>query len=125
MTPTLSAQQLAFFTKSGFLELEELLTLEECREFLPLMKPERDLWRHQDALQRLVLSKKLTSLVLQATDERVLRLGLDHWMPPEFHLEKPAKFSELFCVQGLACVVALRFGEGALPAAKSPLGLAP
>ena len=125
MTPLLSAQQTAFFSKSGFLELEGLLSLEECKKFVAMMSEQRDLWRAHPPLQQLVFSKKLTQVALQATDERQLRVGLDQWMAPGFALKKPAKLSELFCIQGLSCAVILRFCEGAAPAAKAPLGLAP
>lgn len=125
MTPILSAQQIAFFGKSGFLELEGLLSSEECREFAKLMSGQRDLWRIHPSLQRLIFSKRLTHIALQATDERQLRIGLDQWIAPGFVLTNPVKLSELFCIQGLSCAIVLRFNEGVAPEAKTPLGLAP
>ncbi len=128
MKPLLTAQQLSFFSNNGFLELAEFLSPEECVQFLTIAQQStssRDLWRVSPAFKTLGLSQKLPSIVLQAVDEGTLHLALDQWMEPGFTLEKPAKLTDLFSIQGLVCAVLFRFCSGDLPTASAPLGLLP
>src|SRR5690348_3579670 len=99
MNPSLTAQQLAFFTKNGFLELEELWTETECEQFSKEMTLGRDLWRKSPVLKQLLLSRKLSQLPLELTDSSSLRLAFDHFFPPHFSLPKPTPLKDLFCIQ--------------------------
>jgi len=126
MNPSLTAQQLAFFSKNGFLELEELWNETECAHLAGEIGVGRDLWRNSPVLKKLLLSRKLSQLPLELTDSSSLRLAFDHGFPPQFSLPKPTPLKDLFCIQGLACVLLCRFSSTPFSfPAKPPLGLLP
>jgi hypothetical protein len=128
--PLVSAQQGSFYTKNGYLELEELLTASECAAFLSLMQNThfgRDLWRQNPPLKELLLSRRMSKLALHLTGKSSLRLACDQWFPPGFSLEKLTKFKDLFCIQGIVCIILLQLQPGRVqkPSKMAPLGLFP
>lgn len=144
MTLSLSAQQIAFYAKNGFLELEELFTPSDCDKHLSLILETlasrrlsmkmatdfirgRDLWRDTAGLKTLLFSRKLSNLALDASGKQLLRLACDQWFEPDYFLEKPEKLKDLLSIQGLVCTMFIQFGtlNAELPTKMSPLGLAP
>ena len=104
MIPTLTAQQVAFFAKNGFLELEGILNPEEIAQ-IGKLKPGRDLWRTTPVLKRLLLSRKLRTITFALSGKDRLMLALDHCFEPNFSLEHSEKLKSLFSVQGLSLCV--------------------
>ena len=128
MNPLISAQQAYFFKTHGYLELEEVLSPSECSELqehidaalLSRVKkslsrvPEeslylqgRDLWRIQESLKTLLLSKKMTNIALALANKPSLYLAFDQWIPP-LSWSEPSKAKDLFSIQGLACIYLIR-----------------
>jgi hypothetical protein len=140
MTITLTTQQVTYFGKNGFLELEALFspveatkyhvaileTLEKRKDPNPIAKG-RDLWRDSPTLKNLVCSRKLTKIALQATGKPSLCVGLDQWYPPSYSQPKPEKIKDFLCIQGILCAMLIQFQPGTfeIPAKTSPLGLLP
>ncbi len=141
MNPTLTAQQIAFFAKNGYLELEGLFSEEECRQYSLAINPEklkrlplseqliqgRDLWRHASALKTLIFSRRLSTIAASLTPKVSLRVALDQWFPSDFSLPRPAKLNELFCIQGITCAIFIQLEPGIteVPEKTSPIGLFP
>lgn len=126
--PILSAQQASFYTKSRYLELEELLSPLECEAFFAMMTPSRDLWRKNPSLKDFLLSRKIAQMALHLTGKSVLQLACDQWFPPDFFKEgKTIKFKDFFSIQGIAIVFLMQLQPGVLkkPAKALPVGLFP
>lgn len=104
MIPNLSAQQLSFFTKNGFLELEGFLDPHEIKQIADL-KSGHDLWRTNLALKRLLLSRKMGSVALSLLSKDRLMLAFDRCIPTEFSLDPAEKIKNLFSVQGIVLIV--------------------
>lgn len=144
MIPSLSAKQQAFYTKNGHLELEELLTPEECEKLLAairhtlaartgadatvekLLVQGRDLWRDAPSLRTFLLSPAITALAHCLAPRSPLRLACDQWFPAGYHLAQPTKLKDLFSIQGLFAALFLQLESPLpLPAKTSPLGILP
>ena len=129
MIPTLTAQQISFFAKNGFLELEELLTAAEWTALASTLShhnpPSRDLWRSAPSLQTFLLSRKLTTLLFSLTAKPSLRLACDHYFPADFCLAKPTPLKDLFSIQGLVCALLFSLGPIHRPEKTAPLGMLP
>jgi hypothetical protein len=137
MNPSLTAQQNAFFSKNGYLELEEMWSPAECQEMratiaeIKATRPSdgaqgRDLWRDSSLLKNLLLSRKFSSLPLELIGKPALHLAFDHSFSSAFSLPRPTKLKDLFCIQGLACILICRFDETSFPFPAQPsLGLLP
>jgi len=128
--PILSTQQASFYTKNRYLELEGLLSPNECHALLPMMEkePGRDLWRKNPPLKDLLLSRKMAKLAIHLTARPTLQLACDQWFTPDFFKAgKRIKFKELFSVQGIDCVFLIQLQPGTTPKPpKAPaLGLFP
>lgn len=136
---TLSAEQAAFFTKNGFLELEGVFSPSECEGLLHSIQQTmdgrqgvdlvrgRDLWRETPPLKTTLVSKKMKSLALSLSRRPSVRLAFDQWFGPDFSLQTPEKIEGLFSIQGLVLVAFLQLEPGVakLPPKRSPLGLSP
>jgi hypothetical protein len=98
---SLTAQQTAFFTKNGYLELAGL-PFDPAALFAAAQGAAepfgRDLWRKSDVLRQM-LCKKLGPALTHLT-ARPLRLACDQWVP-SLKLDKPAPVKDLLCIQGL------------------------
>ena len=130
MQPLLSAQQTSYYTKNRSLELEELLSVDECKAFASMMEepPGRDLWRKHSALKELLLSRKMGKLALHLTGKAKLQLACDQWFSPGFFKAgKKIKFKEFFSIQGVDCVflVQLQPGKVEKPPKAPTLGMFP
>jgi len=134
---TISSQQAAFYTKNGFLELEEVYSLPECEMLLteiqqtiqardtPSLIRARDLWRETPLLKKNLLSKKQTQLVFSLTRKPALRLAFDQWFEPGFSLKAPEKIEKLFSIQGLACILFIQLEQTTTVSPLNQLGLFP
>ncbi|MDE3046634.1 MAG: hypothetical protein KGJ02_08360 [Verrucomicrobiota bacterium] len=128
MTPTLTAQQIGFFAKNGFLELEEVFTSAEWNTLISALSAHpsgRDLWRNIPSLQSLLLSRKLSGLLSSLSDEPSLRLACDHLFPADFSLARPAQLKDFLCIQGLSIAFFLSLAPLSKPEKTAPLGLLP
>ncbi len=113
MKTTLTAQQTAFFTKNGFIELEI------AHEF----PSNRAGWRDSPELQDFLM-RKLGPLALALTGKKQLRLASDQWILRENRPTKPSPLKGILSIQGVAIAVA--FAENpTFPSRRSPLGLLP
>lgn len=122
MKTTVSAQQLAFFTQNGYLELEiphlPLIPLLHQGEKTP-----RDLWRKEPELQTFLL-RKLGPLVLTLSGKKRLHLGCDQSFFPSLRPKQPQALKEILSIQGLCLAVA--FAEHpVIPSRRSTLGILP
>lgn len=145
MRTTLTAQQMSFFTRNGYIELsgiafdpkELFLDIQQTlaqklkihTSKLPSHSAEtqylfgRDLWRWEKSLHSLWM-KKLSPIALALTGKNQLRFGLDQWIPSGHSLGKPAPAKDLFCIQGLT--LGVLFTSQAPPAhLHSSLGVFP
>jgi hypothetical protein len=137
MNPSLTAQQNAFFSKNGYLELEGMWSEKECQEICAWIAETRaarpvdvsqgrDLWRDSPPLKTLLLSRKISSLALELTGKPALHLALDQLFSPSFSLARATKLKDLFCIQGLACLLVCRLQPTAFSFPAQPsLGLLP
>ncbi len=126
MMPLIAASQGSFYTKNGYLELEGILSPEECDTFFAFMA-NRDIWRQHPTLKTFILSRRMAGLALYLSGKPSLRLACDQWFPPGFSLDKPTKFKDLFSVQGITSIILIQLQPGTVtkPAKISPLGLFP
>lgn len=132
MIPTLTAQQISSFAKNGFLELEGLFTPVECAQYLTAIKEAksgygRDLWRDAPALEKLVLSRRMSSIAVALAGKMQLRIGCDQWFEPNFSLPYPTKMKDLLSIQGLTSIFLIQFDPGVNPKPQktTPIGLLP
>lgn len=109
MILTLTAEQTAFFSKNGFLELEGFLKPNEIAEIASL-KPGRDHFRSNPIIKKLLLSRKMSNIVLALLNKDKATLGLDHKFDLDFFLKTPEKMKNLFCVQGLSLFIFFQVG---------------
>jgi hypothetical protein len=140
MKLTSTAQQRAFFTQNGYLELEGLLSESETlfasmqkalHSRLPKdsktpqeqYKAGRDLWRHIPTLKALLL-RKLAPLAIALTGKDRLRLACDQWIPADYPWKKMATSKDLFSIQGMALGVLIA-ASVPQPPIPSTLGLLP
>ncbi len=131
MNPLISSQQAYFFNHHGYIELEEILSSDECDEVqehidaalfsrlkssLSRIPPKelyahgRDLWRAKEALKALLLSKRMTALALGLSNKPSLHLACDQWIPSQTWPHS-VKSKDLFSIQGLACIYFVRMTE--------------
>jgi|GEM_PF-936686 hypothetical protein len=129
MQPLVSSQQTYFFNQNGYIEFESVFSSEECDElaahakavFLARLKRDptkisetqlyengRDLWRQQNPLKLLFVSRKMGSLALGLSNKNTLRLACDQWVPKLFKWSGPTKIKDLFSIQGMACAFLIR-----------------
>lgn len=144
MNFSLSAQQTAFFQKNGSLELEALFTPEECAKILSSIKKAaasrhcdnktisdqircgRDLWRDENSLKTLLLSRSLSSIASSLSPKQPLRLGFDQWFPENYTLAQPTKLKDLFSIQGVAFIFFIQLEHPIeIPKQTSPIGILP
>jgi hypothetical protein len=110
MIPTLTAKQSAFFLNNGFLELEGLLTPSEIA-LISSLKEGRDLWRTNSALKKLLLSRKMGSILLPLVQENRILLALDHKYSADFYFETPEKIKTNFSIQGISVFLFFQVSE--------------
>jgi len=136
---TISAQQAAFYTKNGFLELEGVFTPSQCEALLTAIDQTmtrrlgqevihgRDLWRDTPLLKTTVTAKKLTGLAFDVSRRPTLRLACDQWFPSGFSLKTPERLEKLFSIQGLVCTLFIQLDPNPveLPSKQTPLGISP
>ncbi len=119
MKTTLTAQQLSFYTRNGYIEFEY-----DPAEIFPLIRsPGRDLFRSHPPLQNFLM-RKLGPIALALTGKKQLRLGCDQTLPAADLPKKALPVKDLFSLQGLA-LGALIAEHPAQPAKRAPLGLLP
>lgn len=119
MKTTISAQQMAFYTKNGVIEFEQNLN-----EIYPIIRePGHDRWRKNLKMQNFLI-KKLGPIALALSGKKQLHLGTDLLITAENRPKKAGLIKELFSIQGLAIAVAI--AENPVPPAqRSHLGILP
>ena len=141
MRPLITAQQAAFFTQNGYIELEGLpfdpealftaiqshLQTESSSPISRIPATQlyllgRDLWRKLPLLQTTLL--KTIAPIVSSLTTKTLRLGSDQWIPAGYPWGRMAPFQEFFSIQGLAIGVLFCTKEVSLPT-RAPLGLLP
>lgn len=116
MKTTLSAQQMSFFTKNGFIEFE-------IPHGVMLYSVERDVWRKEPGLKDFLV-RKLGPIALTLARQPQLLLACDQGVVAENRPAKACSLKEMFSIQGLALGVAMANNPVA-PAKKSSLGILP
>lgn len=128
MKLNITAAQAAFYTKNGYLELEDP-TLDtpslfaSMRHSLRKNPLGRDLWRIEPKLKNL-LTRKIPPIAFSLTGKKQLRLACDQWIPAAALHQKPQAIQELICIQGLCLGLLLR-AEASPSLERGPLGLLP
>jgi hypothetical protein len=143
MKMEITAQQTAFFTQNGYIELGGIdlhpeLFLAEAKKILdlrcktPQLRPipaeelylkGRDLWRESELLKKTLL-QKLFPVISALSSKKLLRLACDQWIFPELIWKKSCSLKDLFSIQGL--VLGALFSSATLtPSLKNSLGLLP
>lgn len=116
MRQELSAQQLAFYTKNGYIELEVPHKAIEQTE-------KRDQWRDDSDLLRF-FQKKLGPLALELSGKKHLRLGFSEWIGKNNKPARACTLKEMLSLQGHEICAAIS-NTPIEPNKKSPLGLLP
>lgn len=116
MKTLLTAQQLSFFTKHGFIEFEIK------HPYCPPTS-QRDQWREIDTLKNFLL-KTIGPLAKELLKKSGLRLGLDQWILTENRPQKFCSLKEMFSLQGVAIGISLTHSN-AEPPRKPSLGILP
>jgi hypothetical protein len=114
---SITAQQSAFFSKNGFLELE-LPHVE-----IPFSDLQRDLWRKLPALQNFLL-KKIGPIALALTGKKQLALACDQVILQQNRPKSAGPIKEIFSIQGFALGIAIAKNP-IIPTQRSPLGILP
>lgn len=124
MKQSLASEHFIFYNEHGHLEIEGLLSEQAVADFqeaLQTMSPlsfakGRDLWRHHEAIRRVVLSKKYGSIAAQLFREKQLRIAYDQafetdQLSPGL-FESPTNLKQMSCFQGLVGGLIIRLSEG-------------
>jgi len=128
MRTLMTAQQTAFFTQNGYIELEGLNfdpeeVFKVARAASNTQSFGRDLWRKEAFLSRLLL-RKMAPAVTHLIAKPV-RLACDQWMPA-FSFDKACPAKDLFCIQGLVLFAIFTAAEIPAPVRRAAaLGIPP
>ena len=71
-----SPEHRSFFSKQHFIEFEGLLSAAECA-YLLLKKKERDLWKKDPFVKKIVLRSQFAEIAAELSNQRKLRIGFD------------------------------------------------
>jgi hypothetical protein len=135
MKSSITAQQAAFFTKNGYLELEAGIDSKEIfthsrailkkrdPKGLDLYKAGRDLWREDDVLKK-ALIQKLAPTALALCPRLQIQLAFDQWIPAGLPWDKMYSCKDLFSVQGLEIAFILTDTAHSI-VKRPPLGIIP
>ena len=129
MKTEITAQQTAFFTRNGYLELEGISfqseqifqsamhglssRLIDKEEKLPpekLYLKGRDLWREEPILKHFLAQKIFPTASILSRQKR-LRIGADQWIPASYPWRKSCCLKDLFSIQGLILGALISFKE--------------
>jgi hypothetical protein len=100
MRSTLTAQQIAFFSKNGSIEFEVPGSTFQHLPTKLSFSEGRDLFRGNEALKTFLV-RKVGPLALELTGKKRLRLASDQWIPAGHLWHSNAPLKDLFSVQGL------------------------
>lgn len=108
MKTALSAQQLVYFRKQGYVRFENYpLDFADVKKIANELMTPRDLWRKNSFLKKFLLHT-LGAMALELARKPSLRLACDHYL---VSLPKITRIQDMFCFQGLACIFVFSVDE--------------
>jgi hypothetical protein len=103
MKTTITAQQIVYFQKQGYIRFENYpIDFNFLREVAEKTGTARDLWRQDLNLKKWIL-KNLGPIVLELTNKPRVRLACDHFLK---QIPPVSRMQDMFCFQGLISIFA-------------------
>jgi len=110
----INKHHLRFFYMNHYIEFEGLLTWEDAQalrsELVAIMQEKTltyDMWRHNAAVKRFILSPRLAEIASNLMKVFPLRIAFDLLLSSpgslEISTEKPLPLCEMSCIQGVVC----------------------
>lgn len=83
---SISLEQRNFLNQKGYIPFYELLSASELKTLNDALLSKdltahHDLWRENEAIKKIVFSRRLVNLVYELTSKKPIRLGFDHYLP--------------------------------------------
>lgn len=108
MKTALSAQQLVYFRRQGYVRFENYpLDFANVKKIAKELVTPRDLWRKNAFLKKLLIHT-LGSTALELCKKPSLRLACDHYLTSSPTI---TRIQDMFCFQGLACIFVFSIDE--------------